>query len=518
MTQSNPSLHDPKAPAWQGQLTLGLLAVSVALSVMWLVHGLGYVEDDGWIHLVYARSFALGKGFMFDGRIVYGDTAPLWVWLLDATHLLIPTSWPVTAKVLCSFGCVFGYSGVWAFARSATRPLPVPSSRLFAAVAILVLSTGAYFGYWAFSGMEALTACGLAGWACALASRPRLRPVTFLAVALMAGLAPLLRPEMGFLSVLLGLALLYRLFRGNDFSPAERTWLFLVGVVLLMLPFGLWARYAVHHFGSVLPTTNAAKRASADTSIVKQLISIYGFGFPIAAAGSALIVGWALVKLARSGTATVRERAEGLGLSVWLIAVWVCINTTFYIVNHTYVQSRYIFVTSPLLTTAVLAAAVLYWPKTYRLAVAVAVISGTFLCCWTSWIHIQNEVLYDVGMKTLSDRLLQLPPDTPIGIYSIGEFSYYCDCHVVDLGGIMYPGVIPYMFDGGKGRINAWLRAQGGQYVIGPKPSPDALMVDSVPTKALGWFMNRKIYQQRIDFQLWTLPPGRTDPENMPKE
>ena len=64
------------ALAW---VWLGLAAFGC---VLWFMHARGYWEDDAWIHLEFARSLSRGHGFEFNGQVVYGDTSPLWVWLL----------------------------------------------------------------------------------------------------------------------------------------------------------------------------------------------------------------------------------------------------------------------------------------------------------------------------------------------------------------------------------------------------------------------------------------------------
>ncbi len=99
-------------------------------------------------------------------------------------------------------------------ARWCATPLTAQAANLFAATMVLVFVTLPYFGYWAFSGMEALAAAGLACWGAAALRRQahHARAASSLA-ALAAGLAPLLRPEMAFFTVLLGLILLQRWVR-----------------------------------------------------------------------------------------------------------------------------------------------------------------------------------------------------------------------------------------------------------------------------------------------------------------
>src|SRR5690242_1575132 len=57
------------------------VALLLALALMWPVRG--YLTDDTFIHLQYARNVATGRGFVFNaGEPVYGSTSPLWVALI----------------------------------------------------------------------------------------------------------------------------------------------------------------------------------------------------------------------------------------------------------------------------------------------------------------------------------------------------------------------------------------------------------------------------------------------------
>jgi hypothetical protein len=94
-----PSAHKPldsSHPAVRIAAAI-LLALTFLWCIYWFVHAWHYWEDDAYIHLEFARSLAAGRGFTFNNRVVAGDTAPLWVFLLAATHTLIP-GWLVADK------------------------------------------------------------------------------------------------------------------------------------------------------------------------------------------------------------------------------------------------------------------------------------------------------------------------------------------------------------------------------------------------------------------------------------
>ena len=67
---------------WTRIERIGLIAgLALAAVGMWPVRG--YLTDDTYIHLQYARHLANGNGIVFNqGERVYGCTSPLWVALI----------------------------------------------------------------------------------------------------------------------------------------------------------------------------------------------------------------------------------------------------------------------------------------------------------------------------------------------------------------------------------------------------------------------------------------------------
>jgi hypothetical protein len=504
-TQS--SSNEAMRPDTSSRLTTLLLAFTVAWCVLWFIHALGYWEDDAWIHLEFARSLAAGRGFSFNGHIVYGDTSPLWVWLLVAFHAVISSSWMAAGKALTAFGCLFALTGAWRLARTLTRTLPPPISKLFAAASLAVLVTNPYFGYWAFSGMEALTAAGLVCWGLCAVLPPEITESRFLVGALAAGIAPLLRPEMTFFTVLLGLLLLHRWWQMRT-PPGTKLALLAAGLILAAGPFTTWAIYAVHTFGTVLPNTNAAKRSAPSDSVIKHLIGIYALGFPLVVLGLALLTGWTLRALAPRCRAAILSLIPLIGAG-WVVLVWTAINCVFYVLNHTYVQTRYIFVTAPVLTTVLLALAILRWPRLYKAAVAFGLIFGIGLSLLTTWPLITNKIGVDRGYAELAAFMRTLPPDAPVAHYSIGEAAFLSQHPLIDTGGITRPGAIPFLWDSTDDRRVAWEISQGARYdVIDHSPISGSVLVWHRDIPTTGWFLNPRRYHNTERLDVWTLPPA----------
>ncbi len=258
-----------------------LLAVATLWCIYWFVHAWHYWEDDAYIHLEFARSFAAGQGFAFNGHVVAGDTAPFWVFLLAGMHALI-LNWLIAGKVLTILGAAFGLGGIYAFARRLAGSWPnFPYTAVFPAAIVLLVVVNPYSCYWLFSGMEPIAAAGLACFAVLAATRDVPTSDSFLTGCILAGIAPLVRPEMFFLTALVALPLIGQFRRLAKPSAIK----FLAGLILIAGPVTLWSIYSLHAFGHVLPNTNAAKRANPEDSVVRHLLSIYSLGLPLIVGG-----------------------------------------------------------------------------------------------------------------------------------------------------------------------------------------------------------------------------------------
>jgi hypothetical protein len=505
LPRNRSSPRTPGAPI--SLLARSLVALSVLIAVLWFLAARGYWEDDAYIHLEFARSLATGHGFSFNYHVVYGDTSPLWVWLLVAFHFVIP-SWLAAGKALTACAAIFTLSGVFAYARSLVRRWFHPqAAATFAATMLLVFVLNPYFGYWAFSGMEALAAVGLVCWACVLLAPRHLSWQRALIAATLAGLAPLLRPEMCFFTLLVGL-LLFQRIRNMHSSLTTRIDALIAALILLVAPAISWGFYAFHVFGSVLPNTNAAKRAGPADSILARLTHLYVFGYPAAVAGCLLLLLWLAIYLIKRRPADASTSPlTTLHAGGWSIFIWTAINCLFYIANHTFVQTRYIFVTAPLLTIAVLAIAAIRWPAVYKCLLTLAVLFGAITSVTSTRPSVHNKVISDAIYADLAGYMRALPPGAPVALYAIGEPAFLSEHPVIDTGGITRPGVIPFIHDTNDVRINAWIYAQGARYqVIDHAPVPGAQLLWSRDLPTTGWYLNPRRYAATDRLQLWELP------------
>jgi hypothetical protein len=492
-----------------------ILLLAALWCVAWFIHSWHYWEDDAYIHLEYARSVSQGQGYSFGGMRVNGDTSPLWVLLLVGVHAAVP-DWLVAGKLLTALGAVFALSGTYFFAMRLAQGLR--GSDTFAASMVLLLVTNPYFCYWAFSGMEALTAAGVAFWATYAATTEKHTWRSFLAGCLLAGIAPVLRPEMIFFTALIALLLFAQWWRLAERGLATKKLpVLLLGALLVIAPLLLWSAYALHAFGHVVPNTNAAKRASAGQSVVKRLLNVYSLGFPLILAEIAGLAAWAVVR----PSAVRKAFGDGnllrtVPVATWLFLVWSLITTAFYIVNHTWVQTRYIFVAAPGLMFAMLAFNYRRLPKwVYRLSFAAPLAAAVVMSTMSTWLFVRNKGLADQAIAQIAMYLRsELPPDAPVGVYSIGELAFVSEHPIVDVGGITRPGVIPYLVHPSEAVVQ-WAKAEGAKYYISPEaPEPGAVLVYSRPIPETGWSLNYRHYSRSNEMRLWKLTdaPAKVPP------
>jgi hypothetical protein len=521
-----PSADNPLDPLRPARIaTALLLGLALLWCLYWFVHSWHYWEDDAYIHLEFARSLAAGRGFAFNGRVVAGDTAPLWVFLLAASHALVP-DWLVAGKLLAVLGAALGLTGCYAFGRrlaASLLPSRPATAAVFPAALVLLLVANPYFCYWAFSGMEPLAASGLAFWAVLAATRNQPTPKSLLAACLLAGIMPLLRPEMFFLSALLALPLLaqWRRLPGKPSSPSKLS-AFAAAVLLLVAPLALWSLYSLHAFGHLLPNTNAAKRAGPADSVLHRLLSIYSLGFPLILCGLAAGVLYLLLRpsavrrslhnavvsaFARPSGPTPAQTTRSLPLAGWIFLLWPLIATLFYIANHTYVQTRYILVTAPGLTLVILLLALAASPRTGRALYGLALAAAVAVSLVTVRPFIRNKAIDCQVTQGLALFLHNhLPPDAPVADYSIGEIAFVSQHPIVDTSGITRPEAVPYL-NAPPPAMLEWARSQGAQYFIGNQPTPDAVLIYTANQRFIGWSLRPALYATSNPLELWKLTP-----------
>jgi hypothetical protein len=293
-------------------------------------------------------------------------------------------------------------------------------------------------------------------------------------------------------------------------TPARRISLAVAGLVAIALPTLLWARYALHTFGMLVPNTNAAKRAAPGDPVLPRLLQVYGLGFPVLLLALALLAVFLLWYLLRG---RAKEATNLLPAAGWLIFVLTAIDSAFYILDHTFVQTRYIYVTAPVLTIALLAIAAQRSTPIYRTLLALTLVCALGVIWLSGWRIITSKADVVRVTNDLATVLRTLPPDAGVADYSIGAIVFLSQHPIVDTGGITRPSFIPLMADKDETRRVAWIYSQGGRYeVIDHSPVPGSTLVWSEELSFGSWSLHRHPSGAKDVLKLWKLPPPPSTP------
>ncbi len=200
MTLARPATPDGEA-LWRPRHA-AILALIVLLALAHLLPFLGYLTDDTFIHLQFAKHLLRGDGFSFNAGVpTYGDTSPLWVFLLAGAGAFVPgasvtpaglAAMPPLAAVAKIWGALFTALAVLAMA-SAARALGWQPR--FALTAAAMVALHAWAARWGISGMETPLALALSTAAFALLARALIRGRSLIAAGIVLGAGILVRPE-----------------------------------------------------------------------------------------------------------------------------------------------------------------------------------------------------------------------------------------------------------------------------------------------------------------------------------
>jgi hypothetical protein len=223
----------------------------------------GLPLDDAWIHMVYARSLAALQGFAYNpGQLETGSTSPLWA------IVLVPASWMAKA---CHVGIVIPakittlITAVGASLAAAHLLRGLGFGIAIQIVAGLAIAADPSLAFAQVSGMEVMLAGALALWSFSELARQRYR-----VAGIVAGLAPLVRPEMALLTLLVLAAVLWRFHVARAPSKA-RLWAVLPTV---LAPAG-WMTYCLAVTGHPLPSTFYVKFGASQDDVVNNLLLIF---------------------------------------------------------------------------------------------------------------------------------------------------------------------------------------------------------------------------------------------------
>jgi hypothetical protein len=305
----------------------------------------GFPLDDGWIHMVYARSLVTEGGFHYNtGVPEAGMTSPLWVVLLAGADAILGTTSEAAARAVVgakALSLAFGIGGVLAL-RGLARDLGESKPIAFLAAALAALDPSLTFSRAA--GMEVplfvfLVLVALRG---ALAGRPIL-------TGALAGLSVVARPEGLVLFPIYAALLLRRAVRARPGAGGRLA----AAALLAALPALAYSAHCLSAVGTPLPNTFYAKfRPQSPLSLDYLLFGWRNYvrgnlpyftleaGTVLAALGA--------VRIVRRGRLTgLAPLAAGAGLFVSALASRV------FAPNHYFYWERWLIPAFPFLLVAV---------------------------------------------------------------------------------------------------------------------------------------------------------------------
>ena len=453
MSPSEGSSRTVSKPMRFGALVLILLAAHTATGLFFLLDRapgtwaalVGFPLDDSWIHMVYARSFAALRGFEYNpGQPEAGLSSPLWaVALLPASCM---ARWFGISVVLPAK--VAGILAAVAASLAACRLVRgLGFGRVAQLAAGLILAADPTLTFAKLSGMEVALATAVALWTVSELVHGDHRWV-----ALGAGFAPLARPELIVLSLLVLVSLQWRLHQQH--APLRRRLAFLAPVVVLV---GLWTLYCLLLTGHPLPNTFYAKFASGSHRLIANLEGIFVQLFPSYpwfTHGTGFLL-WGL------GAVLLFRRGWLAGLTVvvfplvFLLAVAASRNLS---QPSAFYWQRYLLPSLPfvLVTIAVGGAGVVTWTwqkrwRAWGLAYPVAtalLIVGT-VAAWPGALR-RNADLFAWNCQNIEElnvavaRWLRdhVPLGESIGVVDAGAARYFSEHRTLDVIGLNHHGIL----------------------------------------------------------------------------
>lgn len=437
----------------------------------------GFPLDDAWIHQVVARNLAVhGRlGFLPD-QLSSGSTSLLWTLFLGLNHLTLraaPVAFAVVAGSLAAL--IFGQSLLCCLLDDGLRP---PRALLLAALA----TCGGNFAWFGVNGMEGALLAALAAVGVWLWCHPRGGLATALLAGLAFGAAAATRPD-----ALVFAAVLVIPRRGQ--RPVGHLFLAAIAAVVVAV-----AALAVHAraTGIPLPVTlegrrwlfNLPRSGFVGWGRMGAFWRDWALHFGVAVfAGTHLVAAvlpvlfltgslsvWGAVWLARRGPARLRM----LLALAFTHALVFCV----LLPNHGH-GSRY-------LPLAVALGPILVFLGGERLAAwlaarrpsspggpALRVGIGAALVLLTAhsllyWRGVDAEAIAHIN--TTHRKMGQwirarIPAGAAVASFDIGGVAWDSKRAIVDLGGLVDPSYLPYLWEG---RVPEFLRSRHIEYVVLP--------------------------------------------------
>ena len=486
---------------------LPMVGITAALATLCALTW-GYIEDDAFIHLAYARSLIDGEGFAFKGIKSYGDSSPLWVFLLAAGYSLVG-DWQLSTKAVAFLSCLFCLFFGAQFFRRLSPSIAREEGWQWLAAGILLLNP--YFIFWAFSGMEAVLALGLAFCMFSVTLSDQAGQKKILILCLLSGISVILRAELALASLICMTWVSREIFSQRQQQKPISVSTLALAAVLMGGPIMVWEFYAWTELGSLLPNTFAAKKYVAGARVTltngaARLLGLLLLGFGAETICLLLVVCKTLLPTAyriESGSAATSQR--GSLVLMTFVAAWPLLLLLFYLLNSTATQTRYLLIAAPFLTFLAIAMAI--DPRgdagsmqaVRKRYLVLGAILATYLAVDATSVrhHLSNKIRLVTAAGQFADLVkADVSADTAIAAYSIGQLAFQIPNPIVDIGGLIMADAQPYLAK--PGQMYCWALAKGARYFVGDSPGPQQGLspVLKFELPIVGWLFGAAAYDK----------------------
>ena len=430
-----------------------LIGVGFFLTVSALTYRVGFPLDDAWIHLTYARNFALHGEWSFRlGEGSAGSTSPLWTALLSIGFLLrlAPYAWTYfLGWVVLSLMAISAEN----IARKVLKSYRtgIPWVGLFAAFAW-------HLTWSATSGMETL----LHGLLILIVLGMLMQNSRqYLILGLLAGLSVWVRPD-GL--TLLGPILFTALLRESSLKARGSA------LVKVFIGFGiLFVFYLLFNLalsGTPMPNTFYAKQAEYGAFLLSRTLSerLTNYILPMIASPFIVLVPGVFLWIYK----TLRERNWGAiaGL-LWFIG-YIGI---YFMRLPAYQHGRYIIPAFPILYVWGLLGMLGYVssPKANQRISFVWHVLVVVLIVVFQWVGASQNARDVAMIETQMVQTAQwvnenLPADAVLAVHDIGAIGYFNQNPIIDLAGLVTPNVVPFIRD--EARLAEYLDSTQAGYLV----------------------------------------------------
>lgn len=430
-----------------GLALLGYLTASDSL------YRTGFPLDDAWIHQVYARNLALRQEWAFTpGQPSAGSTAPLWTLLLAPGFFLplAPYLWTFGLGAALLFGSALLVEKTIRALTPAYQP-GLPWAGIFFLLEWRIT-------WAAVSGMETSLYILLTCAALGLMMREKR---LYAPLGVLCGLGLWVRPDA---LTLLGPITLYALLA----EPGGRAkWRALLGLVVGFGTFAIpYLAFNLALSGQPLPNTFYAKQQEYASWQALPMLERLGSSGLVFLAGPGLALAWSF---AQKVYQQVRARRWGIPLA----AAWALGYFGLYALRlPPYQHGRYLMPAIAIYVLVGLAGFCenLPAPRTYRsrllrqagltlLAALTLAFSGFGATAFARDVAFIESEMVDSALWAAQN----LPPGALVAAHDIGALGYFGRQPILDLAGLVSPGVIPILRN--EERLAAYMTSSGVEYL-----------------------------------------------------